>query len=210
MVDGCSTKNGTGLCPKHGAINMTGKCKKHDSRTVACSAEGCSTTAIARRVCSKHGALGTCSFKKCTSAVAARGRCGKHGGSRGEMCKDEGCTTRALGAHGTCKFAGCSTNATSTSPYCANKALERKAVPRGGMHHLRCTQGSLRKTRRRSGRMHFRRRHQPTDGKHVAYLHNARRQRVLNILEEAGGVLACKCLSPALKWGGNCYKHTGI
>ena len=63
------TKNGTGLCPKHGAISMRGKCKKHDSRTVACSAEGCSTTAIARRVCSKHGALGTCSFNKCTSAV---------------------------------------------------------------------------------------------------------------------------------------------
>ena len=60
-------------------------------------------------------------------STAARGRCGKHGGSRGEMCKDEGCTTRALGAHGTCKFAGCSTNATSTSPYCANKALERKS-----------------------------------------------------------------------------------
>ena len=28
-------------------------------------------------------------------------------------------------------------------------------------------------------------------------------------LSEEGDVLERKCLTPAIKWGGNCYKHTG-
>ena len=60
-VDGCSTKaKGRGLCIKHGAYGYCttdaciitaatkrGACQKHDSKTVACSVEGCSTNAVA-------------------------------------------------------------------------------------------------------------------------------------------------------------------
>ena len=28
-------------------------------------------------------------------------------------------------------------------------------------------------------------------------------------LSEEGGVLERKCLTPAIKWGGNCKRHTG-
>ena len=88
------------VCIKHGAygycttdacitnaMSMSGKCKKHDSKTVACSTEGCSNLAKGKGLCDTHGGRGFCSFNKCTTAVAARGRCFKHGGGSRKVCK---------------------------------------------------------------------------------------------------------------------------
>ena len=72
------------------ATTTRAKCTKHDSKTVACSAEGCSNIALnARGVCDKHGARGPCSVENCTSAAATRGRCHKHGGGiKKKVCNE--------------------------------------------------------------------------------------------------------------------------
>ena len=140
LREGCTTRaarKGGRFCIKHGAfgycttdacissaITTRGKCKKHDSKTVACavegcsgsakvrglcpkhgnvtcSSEGCSSIAQGRGVCNKHGAKGLCSFNNCTSVVYAWGRCWKHGGANKKVCKEEGCTTHAV-ARGVC------------------------------------------------------------------------------------------------------------
>ena len=44
------------------ATTIRGQCTKHDSKTVACSVEGCSTNAAERGLCKKHGTIKICSF----------------------------------------------------------------------------------------------------------------------------------------------------
>ena len=75
MVGGCpNTVNTRELCGDHGkkpcskdgcttdacttnAFSMRGKCRKHGSKTAACSVEGCTADARARGGCGKHGRL---------------------------------------------------------------------------------------------------------------------------------------------------------
>ena len=231
---GCDTPQVLGkfVCIKHGAygycttdacinnaMSMSGKCRKHDSKTVACSTEGCSTNAVARGVCNKHGALGICTFNKCTSAVKARGRCRKHGGvSKKKVCTEEGCTTFAYargvcakhGANGTCMFAGCTSNAKSGSSHC---------FKHGGGNHKPCSVAGCTTASNRKGLC----------GKHgggpgECVLGGCTNKMVSNkwktcithggrgycayTEEGGGGILTSKCLTPAIKWGGNCRKHT--
>ena len=217
------------VCIKHGAygycttdacisnaISSRGKCTKHDSKT--CSADGCSTDASGRGLCKKHGGRGFCSFNKCTSAVQARGRCAKHGGGRKKMCKEEGCATLAKargvcakhGAHGTCTIEGCATNAQSTSAHCRKH---------GGGNQKPCSVAGCTTTSQRKGLCH---KHGGGPGECV--FGGCTNQMVGSMWKtcvthgglghcaytEEGGddVLAGKCLTPAIKSGGNCRKHT--
>ena len=160
------------VCIKHGAygycttdacinnaITTRGKCKKHDSKTVVCSVEGCSVNAVGRGVCSKHDALGACSFNTCNCAVKARGRCKKNGGGSKIVCKEEGCSTRAVargvcvkhGAHGTCQVWRMHHQRKLWSfALHQTRQWNEEAVLRGGLHHQLPTQESLPQTWRRS------------------------------------------------------------
>ena len=51
----CAFGNCTTEACIYNAITMRGKCQRHDSKTVACSTEGCSNIAQARGVCTTHG-----------------------------------------------------------------------------------------------------------------------------------------------------------
>ena len=195
-------------------------CRKHGSKAVACSVVGCSTNAAARGVCSKHGALGTCAFNNCTTAVKARGRCTKHGGGSRKDCKEEGCTARAAarglcrkhGAYGTCKFARCTTNAYSYgSPYCSKHGGggKRKPCSVAGCTTASALRDLCKKHGGGPGKCVF--------GGCTNVMKSTKRKTChthgglgyCNYTEPGGDILLGKCLTPAIKWGGNCKKHTG-
>ena len=152
----------------------------------------------------------TTTFTNCTTAAAARGRCCKHGGARRKVRKEEGCTATAKargvcakhGANGLCKFEGCTSNTHShRSPHCSkdgggNKkpcsvagctttsAREGLCAKHGG-HRDECVFGGC--TNQRVGTKW-----------HTCTTHGGRGYCAYSL----------ECLTPALKWGGNCTKHT--
>ena len=89
--------------------NARGVQKKKRTR---CSTAGCTTYAVARGVCVKHGANGVCSTAGCTANARARGVCFKHG-SNG-FCSAAGCTTSAR-ARGLCFKHGANTVAATVA-----------------------------------------------------------------------------------------------
>ena len=134
----------TVICSITNAITTRGKCKKHDSKTVACSVEGCGTNVQNRGLCRKHGAYGICSFTNCTTPAQARGRCCLHSGGSRKVCKMDGCNTIAVargvcgkhGARGTCKFKGCTTNAQKKGRYCAPHGAKKLCSVAGCISYL--------------------------------------------------------------------------
>eukprot|EP00729_Bicosta_minor_P032543 gene32543-biopygen19293 len=96
---------------------LLGFCKHHGRKP--CSVEGCTTKAIARGLCDKHGAKGKCVKMGCvTNAQKRGGYCGKH--SKKVACAAPNCNTPLIpgkgvcakhGAFGICTAWGCKTNA---------------------------------------------------------------------------------------------------
>ena len=223
-VPGCDTPLiiGKSRCVKHGAYGhcttdactsnagtMRGKCKTHDSKTVACSVEGCSSIAKARGICQRHGANGTCSANGCDTAVHLRGRCCKHGGGSRKVCKEEGCTTLAKargvctlhGAYGTCKLEGCATSTISGASHCWKH---------GGGRNKPCSVAGCTTTSKRKGLCA---KHGGGQAKCVSGgCTNKMVGNKWKTCRTHGGLGYCAhtpgCVMPATKLGGNCYKHT--
>ena len=84
-----------------------------------CTFAGCTTKAVARALCSKHGANGKCKTENCNGNAVARGCCRKHDTKMKETCIYEDCTAKAHvrklcvkhGTTGACAKAGCPRNA---------------------------------------------------------------------------------------------------
>lgn len=93
------------MCQKHGAKGYCsfegcttaaiarGLCRKHGGKRVLCKQEDCNNVAVARGKCKRHGALPVCSEPGCTTRASGRGLCSRHGG-RG-FCRFEGCNNAA-------------------------------------------------------------------------------------------------------------------
>ena len=203
-IDGCSTKaHSRGVCFKHGALGeclqegctttalkVRGRCGKHGGNNKrVCKEEGCTTLAQARGICAKHGACGTCKFEGCTTnATSTSPYCCKHGGGNrkkyGKPCKFEGCTTNATGSslcfkHGGGKKKPCSVAGCTT----ASKA--RGVCGKHGGGPGECVFGGC------------------TNGMVSAKLKTCAAHGGKGYCAYASG-----CSTPALKRGGNCYKHT--
>ena len=84
------------------------------------------------------------------------------------------------GAYTTCTWDECAASTKPGPSHCGKPdgGGKKKPCSVAGCTTAPKTQGSLLKTRRRSRRIRVWRLHQPDDGNHVAYLPNARRQRV--------------------------------
>lgn len=84
-----------------------------------CTFDGCTTKAVARTLCSRHGANGTCKVAGCKSNAVARGFCRKHDTKQKKVCSFEGCLAKAHvrklcvkhGTIGNCSRSGCPQNA---------------------------------------------------------------------------------------------------
>ncbi|GMF41383.1 unnamed protein product [Phytophthora fragariaefolia] len=75
------------LSPKQGA---TGAQKK---KTRMCKEKGCTSLAVSRRSCVRHGGGSRCTFEGCTNGAKLRNRCFQHGGST--ICLASGCNSKA-------------------------------------------------------------------------------------------------------------------
>ena len=187
-----------GLCTKHGAHGI-------------CFTEGCDDGVYARGLCKPHGGNGFCSWgllqERCTTAASVRGRCGKHVHTKKE-CKVEGCNTAVIkrglcgkhGAHGTCKFDGCATNASSGSTHCWTHG--------GGGRKQSCSVVDCSTTSKCKGLCA-----KHGGGKAQCWISGCTNQMVsrLKTCKSHGGLGYCtlaECWTPALKFNGNCRKHT--
>eukprot|EP00729_Bicosta_minor_P019574 gene19574-biopygen9469 len=199
---GCNRfAKGRGRCAKHGVGGF-------------CSTDGCDSGAVKRGLCKKHGAYGVCVFPDCNStAQLPTGVCSRHGGGSTKVCRIEGCKTLARsrgrcskhGANGWCKSDGCTTPAFSGSePHCHMHGGGKKKKPNKPCSVAGCT---TRSTRRGLCWKHGGR----SDKCWIPGCTN-RKYGVLKICQKHGGSGYCLhpsgCITPALKYGANCWKHT--
>eukprot|EP00729_Bicosta_minor_P033015 gene33015-biopygen10761 len=221
----CSTPlvPGKGVCTKHGAFGICtawgcktnaapgkkGHCFTHSKDKATCSTSDCSNGAVKDGLCVKHGAKGFCTFDDCTTAAHSRGLCGRHGGGRTKVCTIEGCKTRAQardrcvrhGAYGWCKVDGCTTPAAQGFEHCVAHGGGKKKKP--------CSVAGCTTTSDRKGLC----------GKHGGGKDECRiagctnhSYGILKTCQKHGGRGYCQhpsgCITPATKYGANCYKHT--
>lgn len=118
-------------------------CSRHSGGEAGrgyCTFAGCTTRAVARALCSKHGANGTCKTENCNSNAVARGYCRKHDTKVKQMCIYEDCTAKAHvrklcvkhGTTGTCAKAGCPRNAVAWG-VCVEHVGDRSKDKRGAV-----------------------------------------------------------------------------
>eukprot|EP00729_Bicosta_minor_P005649 gene5649-biopygen2162 len=220
----CSTPlvPGKGVCVKHGAHGictawgcktnarkgMKGHCFKHFKDKATCSASDCSNVVAARGLCKKHGARGFCSTAGCDTGAVKDGLCRKHGAKK--ICTFNDCTTAAY-SRGLCarhgggktKVDGCTTPAAPGSEHCGahggGKKKKRKPCSVAG-----CTTTSNCKG---------------LCGKHGGGKDECKiagctshSYGFLKTCRTHGGTGYCQhpsgCITPATKYGANCYKHT--
>eukprot|EP00729_Bicosta_minor_P032959 gene32959-biopygen13735 len=119
------------------AVHRVGLCCTHGKKP--CSVEGCTTKAMARGLCSKHGAYGKCVKMGCvTNAQKRGGHCKKHSKKVAKVaCAAPNCSTPQIpgkgvcskhGAHGICTAWGCTTNAASGKKGHCKKHSKDKAT----------------------------------------------------------------------------------
>ncbi|OWY97597.1 hypothetical protein PHMEG_00031836 [Phytophthora megakarya] len=119
-------------------VDSPKKGPSHKKKTRLCKEKGCTSLAVSRRSCVRHGGGSRCTFEGCTNGAKLRNRCFQHGGSTiclaadcnskakrygycwshggGRICSTEGCVKVAAQggscwAHGggnRCKLEGCS------------------------------------------------------------------------------------------------------
>ncbi|KAE8897608.1 hypothetical protein PF010_g8989 [Phytophthora fragariae] len=77
----------TDLSPKQGAAASQKK------KTRLCKEKGCTSLAVSRRSCVRHGGGSRCTFEGCTNGAKLRNRCFQHGGST--ICLASGCNSKA-------------------------------------------------------------------------------------------------------------------
>ncbi|KAG6612340.1 TonB receptor [Phytophthora cinnamomi] len=76
------------LSPKQDAAGSLGK-----KKTRLCKEKGCTSLAVSRRSCVRHGGGSRCTFEGCTNGAKLRNRCFQHGGST--ICLASGCNSKA-------------------------------------------------------------------------------------------------------------------
>ncbi|GAB9475527.1 hypothetical protein Gpo141_00012618 [Globisporangium polare] len=115
-VTGQSAAKKTRLCKERGCTSLAvsrRSCVRHGGGS-RCTFEGCSNGAKLRNRCFQHGGSTICLADSCTSKAKRYGYCWSHGGGR--ICSTEGCVKVAAQggscwAHGggnRCKLGGCS------------------------------------------------------------------------------------------------------
>ncbi|EGZ18753.1 hypothetical protein PHYSODRAFT_255475 [Phytophthora sojae] len=62
-------------------------------KTRLCKEKGCTSLAVSRRSCVRHGGGSRCTFEGCTNGAKLRNRCFQHGGST--ICLASGCNSKA-------------------------------------------------------------------------------------------------------------------
>ncbi|RLN91264.1 hypothetical protein BBJ28_00002679 [Nothophytophthora sp. Chile5] len=62
-------------------------------KTRLCKEPGCTSLAVSRRSCVRHGGGSRCTFEGCTNGAKLRNRCFQHGGST--VCLAAGCNSKA-------------------------------------------------------------------------------------------------------------------
>uniref|UniRef100_K3WFY2 WRKY19-like zinc finger domain-containing protein n=1 Tax=Globisporangium ultimum (strain ATCC 200006 / CBS 805.95 / DAOM BR144) TaxID=431595 RepID=K3WFY2_GLOUD len=62
-------------------------------KTRLCKEKGCTSLAVSRRSCVRHGGGSRCTFEGCTNGAKLRNRCFQHGGST--ICLAAGCNSKA-------------------------------------------------------------------------------------------------------------------
>ncbi|EEY59452.1 uncharacterized protein PITG_11492 [Phytophthora infestans T30-4] len=65
----------------------------HKKKTRLCKEKGCTSLAVSRRSCVRHGGGSRCTFEGCTNGAKLRNRCFQHGGST--ICLAAGCNSKA-------------------------------------------------------------------------------------------------------------------
>ncbi|KAF4315554.1 hypothetical protein BBO99_00009288 [Phytophthora kernoviae] len=65
----------------------------HKKKTRLCKEKGCTSLAVSRRSCVRHGGGSRCTFEGCTNGAKLRNRCFQHGGST--ICLTAGCNSKA-------------------------------------------------------------------------------------------------------------------
>jgi hypothetical protein len=65
----------------------------HKKKTRLCKERGCTSLAVSRRSCVRHGGGSRCTFEGCTNGAKLRNRCFQHGGST--ICLAAGCNSKA-------------------------------------------------------------------------------------------------------------------
>ncbi|TMW61440.1 hypothetical protein Poli38472_012631 [Pythium oligandrum] len=69
------------------------KSKTKKKKTRLCKEKGCTSLAVSRRSCVRHGGGSRCLVPGCTNGAKLRNRCFQHGGST--ICLAEGCTSKS-------------------------------------------------------------------------------------------------------------------
>lgn len=119
-------------------VSMDGVAPRARQKKPMCFIEGCTSQAVHRGICVKHGARGrsqNCLQPNCTSKAVLKGVCVRHG-ARG-MCSFAGCNSNALrrklcvkhGANGICRVPTCTTNVQSRGLCCKHGARRLCCVP---------------------------------------------------------------------------------
>ncbi|KAL3667856.1 hypothetical protein V7S43_007406 [Phytophthora oleae] len=75
--------------PKEGSTTPS----SHKKKTRLCKEKGCTSLAVSRRSCVRHGGGSRCTFEGCTNGAKLRNRCFQHGGST--ICLAAGCNSKA-------------------------------------------------------------------------------------------------------------------
>ena len=149
VIDGNATSSATTLWSyKTGGVVVSSPVLSSDGTLLhgggskkVCKEKGCTTRAVARGVCTKHGANGRCKYAGCTTnATSGSKHCRKHGGGKNKPCSVAGCTTNSKrkglcgkhgGGPGECVFGGCTNKMVST--------WWKTCTTHGGKGYCKCT-----------------------------------------------------------------------